>query len=106
MPISSTVHRFLLITNLHGVASENRGFTKFYFDINRIRALIRIEITEGTSGVAELFGDEQILRERPQLIDPLRFTAEAGRDRHIANFLQRIFMTAFSPDGFALNKVH
>ena len=48
-----------------------------------------------------LFRDKKVLSERPLLISPLGFAAEAGVARHAGNFFERIFVAAFGPDGFA-----
>src|ERR1700692_4660342 len=62
------------------------------------------EETSGNCG--QLFCDQKILSEGPLIVNPLRFAAETGSDRHVANFLKRIFITAFSPDGFAFQKLN
>src|SRR5713226_3151289 len=43
-------------------------------------------------------GNQQILREGPLLIDPLRFAAEAGALGHFGNFLGFVFVRAFRPN--------
>jgi len=52
------------------------------------------------------FRDEQTLRERPLLVDPLRLAAEAGVFRDAAYLFLRVFMAALSPNGFAIAKLH
>ncbi len=50
------------------------------------------------------FRDQQVFRERPLIIDPLRGATEAGGAGQGNHFWQRVFVTALSPDGFALEK--
>jgi hypothetical protein len=46
----------------------------------------------------KLFRDQQVLRKRPLLINPLRLAAEAGIARHLEDFFSRVFVAALRPD--------
>src|SRR6266446_7493077 len=50
------------------------------------------------------FRDQQVFGERPLIVDPLRGAAEAGGASQGNHFWQRVFVAAFGPDGFALDK--
>ena len=53
-----------------------------------------------------LFGDQQALRERPLLIDPLRLAAEIGSARELADFFGGVLVAAFSPNSLIALKFH
>src|ERR1019366_1445813 len=47
---------------------------------------------------------EQVLRERPLLVDPLCLAAKTGVACHLEDFLRRILVATFRPDSLALQK--
>src|SRR5581483_4116050 len=69
--------------------------------VQYIISCIGREIAGGVWVISSLLGDEQIFRERPFAINPLRVTVKAGLLSKLEWLLRSILVAAFGPDGLA-----
>ena len=98
------VHLFI---NVHCRNVQNCRIYKVLLLCGDVGILTRVDGTRWMhcSGSATLlFREQQIFSEGPLFIDPLRLTAETGGASHKKYFFRRVFVAAFGPDGFALEK--
>src|SRR3984957_9703845 len=63
------------------------------------------EINRPQSWTASLYGEEEVLGERPFGIKPLAVAAIAGPLTHLNDFSGIVFVRAFGPDGFAFTHI-
>src|ERR1700691_2992141 len=103
---------FNLHVNLHGASHKTEDLQSFT-SASRECGNARVSKWSAETRAHEslglddpLFRNQQVLREGPLLVDPLCLAAEAGGARHRKYFLRRVFVAAFGPDGFALDKLY